>query len=271
MIGFDAVVWQTGYRTSDLLTAGDMAALQAYLDDDGGLFLSSMDLLITMGGGNTFTSDYLGIASWTNNTKANTASGVSGDPITDGITLPLTFPQPAANRVDTVNPGAGASAIFFSETNNPAALRHELGRGSRVVFSTIVQDAISTSAPDPNNSKTVIARVLDWLLEDQTVGVGDLSDAGSLVSIRTSPNPFRGATEIRFRLPGAGAGEVTLHLVDAAGRTVRTLVDGALPAGAHAVHWDGTDDAGRPVAGGLYFAKLRTGTREESGKVVLLR
>lgn len=37
---------------------------------------------------------------------------------------------------------------------------------------------------------------------------------------------------------------------------VRTLVDGVLDAGDRSTPWDGLDDAGSPVAAGVYFAAV---------------
>lgn len=70
------------------------------------------------------------------------------------------------------------------------------------------------------------------------------------------PNPFNPGTTIDFTLPAAGRAELTIH--DAAGRRVRALLDADLPAGAHRLAWRGDDDSGRPVAAGVYLARLRT-------------
>jgi len=48
---------------------------------------------------------------------------------------------------------------------------------------------------------------------------------------------------------------VTIGLYDVGGRLVRTLAERAFPAGAQRLAWDGTDDAGRRLARGVYFAR----------------
>ena len=72
-----------------------------------------------------------------------------------------------------------------------------------------------------------------------------------------TPNPSRAAFEIRFT--SAAGGDLSLTIVDAAGRRVRDLVSRMLPSGPHAATWDGRDDAGRPCGDGVYFAVLRRG------------
>lgn len=83
------------------------------------------------------------------------------------------------------------------------------------------------------------------------------------------PNPFGPRTEIAYALPRAG--EAELAIFDIAGRRVRVLLAGPQPAGAGSVRWDGRDAAGRTVAAGLYFARLSTGGRSETQRLVLLR
>ncbi|HMB68892.1 MAG TPA: SdrD B-like domain-containing protein, partial [bacterium] len=79
--------------------------------------------------------------------------------------------------------------------------------------------------------------------------------SGPAIALRTSPNPFSGRTVVEFDLPQAGAVDLTVY--DVGGRRIRSLVRGALPAGAHSVTWDARDDAGSAVAAGVYFYRLR--------------
>jgi len=65
---------------------------------------------------------------------------------------------------------------------------------------------------------------------------------------------------------------LTLRVYDVAGRVVRTLVDGTMRAGRDlGVVWNGTDDAGAPVASGIYLCRLDAPGLRASRKLVLLR
>jgi hypothetical protein len=68
------------------------------------------------------------------------------------------------------------------------------------------------------------------------------------------PNPLTRATGIDYELPAAA--HVRLEVFDVVGRRIRTLVDAARSAGRHAAAWDGVDQAGVPVPGGVYFYAL---------------
>jgi len=68
------------------------------------------------------------------------------------------------------------------------------------------------------------------------------------------PNPFNPLTHLTFALPKAE--NVRLDIFDLSGKLVRRLVHGSRSAGYHKMTWDGTDDRGRRVASGVYFARL---------------
>ncbi len=90
-----------------------------------------------------------------------------------------------------------------------------------------------------------------------------------LVFAPVVPNPFNPATTLAFTIPNPARVRLVVH--DVAGRRVRTLVDTRLGAGEHAVRWDGRDDAGRAVASGVYFARLRAGADTRTRRMVLLK
>lgn len=84
-----------------------------------------------------------------------------------------------------------------------------------------------------------------------------------------SPNPFRASTRIDFTVHKNQ--RVTLEIFDAAGKFVRTLVDGVVPPGDHTVRWNGCDSAGATAASGIYFVKLTAGKEILTRKTTLLR
>jgi hypothetical protein len=84
-----------------------------------------------------------------------------------------------------------------------------------------------------------------------------------------SPNPASGSITARFGL--ARESRVSLAIYDLAGRRVRVLEGGTLPAGEHAVTWDGRGDRGEALAGGLFFMRLQCGDRMLTRPVVRIR
>ncbi|HEX7878769.1 MAG TPA: FlgD immunoglobulin-like domain containing protein, partial [Candidatus Eisenbacteria bacterium] len=63
------------------------------------------------------------------------------------------------------------------------------------------------------------------------------------------------------------------EIFDAAGRLVRVLVAEEQSAGRHEPMWQGTDESGRDVLSGIYFARLTTshnGTQTASQRKINL-
>jgi len=84
------------------------------------------------------------------------------------------------------------------------------------------------------------------------------------------PNPFNPNTTLRIDL--AREGVVSLDIVDARGRRVRSLMRaGRVAAGEHRVVWDGRDDRGQRVASGVYEARLHADGSIWTRRLTLLK
>ena len=75
------------------------------------------------------------------------------------------------------------------------------------------------------------------------------------MALANKPNPASGATDIQFSL--AADEQLELSIYDLSGRAVRSLARGTFSAGPNTVHWDGLDSSGKPVAPGIYMARLK--------------
>lgn len=78
------------------------------------------------------------------------------------------------------------------------------------------------------------------------------------------PNPFNPMTTIRYSVPERS--QVTLTLYDAAGRELRTLVDGEMEPGTH----ETTLHAGG-LASGIYFCRMSAPHHVGTRKMVLMK
>jgi hypothetical protein len=84
-----------------------------------------------------------------------------------------------------------------------------------------------------------------------------------------TPNPVTTSTRIAFVLPGGGE-RAALAVYDATGRRVRTFRAAFAP-GLNEVAWDGADDQGRRLPGGVYFCRLDVGGVRFARRMVLVR
>jgi len=107
-----------------------------------------------------------------------------------------------------------------------------------------------------------------------TTGIADNSSRPLQYKLlQNYPNPVRHstersrqgpATEIRFELPVPN--EVSIKIYNMIGEKIRTLVEATYAAGSHLVHWNGNDQAGNPVANGIYLYQLRVVPSTGSGR-----
>jgi len=108
-----------------------------------------------------------------------------------------------------------------------------------------------------------------YVTRGSLIAVGDPPPA-SAIALAASPNPTPGRTTASFSLPSAVArGQLVVY--DAAGRRVKTLLDGPLTAGAHAIAWTGQSDDGSIARSGVYFIRLLAGEHAVTRKILLIR
>jgi hypothetical protein len=99
--------------------------------------------------------------------------------------------------------------------------------------------------------------------------VGSITPRPLMLSLsQNEPNPFRAYTEIRYALPVSC--DVRLAIYNLQGQQVRTLVAGYEDAGERVVRWDGRDDDGAQVAGGVYICRIEAAGQVAMRKLVFL-
>ena len=186
-----SVIWNTGDDYSETLNSTDEANLMSYLDGGGSLYLSSQDYLYDIGSPNTFSTNYLHVASWTSDTSVDAVAGIPGDPITDGLSYVLSYPF--YNWSDNIVPDASAAAIFeitaqksseplrppregippdFGDIETPPAKQDYCGlrfpaagdSGYMVVFTAIPFESVPTAG----DREELMEKILTWLQGDET-------------------------------------------------------------------------------------------------------
>ena len=78
------------------------------------------------------------------------------------------------------------------------------------------------------------------------------------------PNPFNPVTTLSFTLPEES--DIVLALFDVTGREVEVLAKGRYPPGTHRCEVDG-----RPLASGIYLARLISGSQVRTTKLACIR
>ncbi len=262
------MIWNTGELETGTIGLPAQAALSAYLDQGGTLFVSSHGFLDHMGvNGAAFRTNYLKVADgYVLDGGCTIATGVAADPIGGGLVLPMSYPFP--DRADRITAAPGG-VIWLNAPVNGVGVRYDSGT-FRTVFMSAAFEGVSDAAADPNNQATLMGRILDWLVPSTSVGVEPVVEAGIALQLgQNAPNPFEKDTALRFAIPTSGP--VNLSVFDVAGRRVTTLVDRALEAGSHTITWDGRDADGGAVSSGVYLYRLEAAGQTITKEMVRLK
>ena len=154
------------------------------------------------------------------------------------------------------------------------------GAGAAVVSGTVLLRLDGQPVPGVTVRYTALDGSGTWAAVTDSVGqyhlelsggtaVEDAAPQGAMLQLGLPyPNPFNPTTLLPVQVDEARRLRLTVFGV--LGQPVRTLVDAQWAPGRYAVPWDGRDDAGRPVAAGVYLLCLsgRGGVRH--GKVTLI-
>ncbi|MCD4651980.1 MAG: carboxypeptidase regulatory-like domain-containing protein [Candidatus Cloacimonetes bacterium] len=83
------------------------------------------------------------------------------------------------------------------------------------------------------------------------------------------PNPFNPTTNIVFNLAKPQATELVVYNI--LGQRVKTLHNGQLDSGQHTMQWTGDNESGKSVASGVYYCVLKTCSKREVQKLLLMK
>jgi carboxyl-terminal processing protease len=83
------------------------------------------------------------------------------------------------------------------------------------------------------------------------------------------PNPFNALTYIHFRVEEQS--RITLHVYNAIGQRIRTLLDEDRFPGEYRILWDGRNDAGHDVGSGIYLVRLQNQHGAQTKKLLYIR
>jgi hypothetical protein len=173
-----------------------------------------------------------------------------------GVIEVLSGSQPVSGALVTI--AAGDSVWFLGTTDASGSLDSDLPMPNAGEIAVTVSKAgyrmVSETVP-----VSIIADVFD----------DDVIIPGGFALSPNYPNPFNAATVVPIALEAWT--HVSLNIYDILGRRVRTLVNGSLESGPHHITFDATDNSGRPLPSGVYFARLVSDGQAHVRKMVLLR
>lgn len=161
----------------------------------------------------------------------------------------------AAKAVELLN--AYFAGTFTPTYVDPASLTACLGcHGSAVLNNVMTRMDCVPCHGDPHNPSDVIP---------EGVGIPNEFDLS-----QNYPNPFNPTTKIQISLPQES--KVAVGIYDITGQEVKRLIDHEfMNAGRYTIDWNGTDNFGKKVSSGIYFAKMSNGQIQKTIKMNMVK
>jgi hypothetical protein len=168
-----------------------------------------------------------------------------------------------ANVSFSAQPAAGYSGLSFQWYRNQLSLSDgTTGTGSTISgantqllsLTNVSQADAGLYGMELRNACGRDSSFAATLTVDGSTGVPANGSPGATVFEAMGPNPSGGPTQLEFSL--AGDAQPRFRVYDLAGRLVRVIDMGRLPAGPHQGTWDARDNNGHRVHAGLYFVSL---------------
>ncbi|MBN2010945.1 CotH kinase family protein [candidate division KSB1 bacterium] len=109
-----------------------------------------------------------------------------------------------------------------------------------------------------------------WYQDSSPIKNEGTQTASAFTLQQNYPNPFTNRTKFVFELTKST--DIQIKIYNIKGQTIKTLFLSTQARGKHIATWNGTDNTGQNVPGGVYIYTLTTGTRRlTSGKMILVR
>jgi flagellar hook capping protein FlgD len=123
----------------------------------------------------------------------------------------------------------------------------------------------------PNEWVTVVAGATNIIPQGggskRQIGGNDNASLGLETGVY--PNPFSDFTTFTFELNSNV--NVRILIYNLSGEIVKTITDSEYPRGLNEVQWNGDNNAGSPVASGVYLYRIEAGTKVIMNKVIITR
>jgi hypothetical protein len=124
----------------------------------------------------------------------------------------------------------------------------------------VVQDNVGNDYDDQSS---------DFIINSE-LDIDELNDYSELpLVINNFPNPFNSSTIIKYQLPQSS--KVKIVVYNLLGNEINKFVEGQKEAGIYTISWDGRNDKGSPVNGGIYYYQIQTDHYSQTNKMLFLK
>lgn len=248
------------------MSSGDQQKLIDYLDEGGSVYIEGADVAFSHHTDPFFS--YFGTGFIDTGAAGEILSLTCTDEtFTSGLIYSYCGGSDAHHKIDELSATAG-TAFLESEDQKVRAV-FNLTETYRTICSSPIIGAFGNGS-GLNMRAFLMGQYVDFLAGELT-----FIEENNIVQVtpkldQNYPNPFNPETTILFTTENTEKNtEITVYNLK--GQKVKTLVNEKLDTGAHQVVWNGRDGDKKPVASGIYFYKLKSGSYISTRKMILLK
>jgi aminopeptidase N len=243
---YTQTIWYTGNARQNALTQEEQDLLAGWVYDGGQLLLTGQYLLEDVWG-SIFLGELLHCAPLDSAVDIRMMDGVTGNPISDDMTILLQGTSGANNQIapSSLEPLTGAAPVFtYQGSGDVGAIFTE----DDLLFCAFGCEAISGAGPTASLTELLGRVLLAW--DPESVAANSLPQPRQLELHGNFPNPFNNSTLISFQLKHDQ--QVRVDVYNVLGGLVATLLNEPLAAGYHQVVFSGSKQPS-----GVYFCHLQ--------------
>jgi hypothetical protein len=262
------VIWFTGNRTSQTVSATDQVTLTNHLQSGGRLILTGQDVGDDIHG-TSFFQNVLGAVHTDDSVHFVALDGVAGDVLGDDRWLLLIGANGAQNQLSPAGSHAQAGAVeSFRYQDDPeqraGCIRREDPSGYRTIYFSFGLEGVSGMANSTPLSE-LLETCLTWLEGGTWVRPKSEITTPLTWSLQPPyPNPFNSVVALEFTVPRISEGMIAVYNI--LGQQVEILQQGHWQVGSHRILWKA--DA---MPSGVYFIRMEAPGIQMIQKVTLLK
>ncbi|MCK4544516.1 S8 family peptidase, partial [candidate division WOR-3 bacterium] len=159
--------------------------------------------------------------------------------------------------ITTIPPGDSAPVNITIDTS---------GLMDNIYYSNIIIESNATNGTKSNNSIPILLDLNTGLHSGISTIVN--KKLTSKLNLIATKNPFIHTTDLKFALPSEC--DVNITIYDISGKKLNELTNKKYTAGIYKIKWDGKDSNRKTLPSGFYFAKMTTGNKSLSTKIIKL-
>ncbi len=120
------------------------------------------------------------------------------------------------------------------------------------------------AVPNYGSNSIDYIQIIPSSIQQESINIGD-----RFKLFHNYPNPFNPETNISYQL--AQQDKVTITIFNSLGQKVKTLLDENQSQGYYSITWDGKNETGRTMSSGVYFYQLKTNSKIEMKKMIMIK